>query len=673
MKCASSGTSTRAAVIISTLTATMKLPPIRRMILVSLLVVGPALTAFAAEEATTTDIGTLDKKSAERVHPAKRPYSPYAGRNFPTRPFFGDTHLHTGFSFDAGAFGARLNPRDAYRFARGEEIASSTGQQVKLARPLDFLVVADHSDNMGFFLDLLAGKPSVLADPMGRKWYDMIQGGKGAQAAIEIITSFSQGTYPKALMYLPGTSAYRSAWSETIKAAEAANEPGRFTTFIGYEWTSNTGGNNLHRNVIFRDGADKASRVEPYTTLKPLGSDNPRDLWKWMQTYEEKTGGRVLAIAHNGNLSNGLMFPTIESFTGRPIDRAYAESRGRWEPLYEATQMKGDSEAHPFLSPNDEFADYETWDKGNLDLSAPKQKSMLEFEYARSALKNGLKHEQRLGVNPYKFGLIGSTDSHTGLATADEDNFFGKTSAHEPNAERVQHPFIKVPGGVIMGWEMTASGYAAVWATENTREAIWDAMERRETYATTGPRMIVRLFGGFDFEPADAHTRSPAIAGYTKGVPMGGDLRDAPTGKAPTFLVAALKDPIGANLDRIQIVKGWLDAKEEVHEKVYDVVWSGNRKLGANGKLPLVGNTVDVANATWTNTIGATELITVWKDPAFDPKQRAFYYARVLEIPTPRWTAYDAKYFGLKNLDPKIPMTTQDRAYTSPIWYTPGK
>lgn len=673
MKRASSGTSILTAVFLSMSAATVTISLICRMILACLLVVGSVLTAFAAEEVTTTDIGTLDKKSAERVHPAKRPYSPYAGRNFPARPFFGDTHLHTGFSFDAGAFGARLNPRDAYRFARGEEITSSTGLQVKLARPLDFLVVADHSDNMGFFLDLLAGKPSVLADPMGRKWYDMIQGGKGAQAAIEIITSFSQGTYPKALMYLPGTSAYRSAWSETIKAAEAANESGRFTAFIGYEWTSNTGGNNLHRNVIFRDGADKASRVEPYTTLKPMGSDNPRDLWKWMQVYEEKTGGRVLAIAHNGNLSNGLMFPTIESFTGRPIDRAYAESRIRWEPLYEATQMKGDSEAHPFLSPNDEFADYETWDKGNLDLSAPKQKSMLEFEYARSALKNGLKHEQRLGVNPYKFGLIGSTDSHTGLATADEDNFFGKTSAHEPNPERVTHPFVKVPGGVIMGWEMTASGYAAVWATENTREAIWDAMERRETYATTGPRMIVRLFGGFDFEPADAQTRSPAIAGYTKGVPMGGDLSDAPAGKAPTFLVAALKDPIGANLDRIQIVKGWLDAKEEVREKVYDVVWSGNRKPGANGKLPPVGNTVDVTNATWTNTIGATELITVWKDPAFDPKQRAFYYARVLEIPTPRWTAYDAKYFGLKNLDPKIPMTTQERAYTSPIWYTPGK
>jgi hypothetical protein len=641
---------------------------------------GFALPAVAADPAVTSDSGTLDAASAARAYPypleapERQPYAPYAERNFPTRPFFGDTHLHTGFSFDAGAFGARLHPKDAYRFAKGEEITSSSGQQAKLSRPLDFLVVADHSDNMGFFTDLLAGKPQVLSDPTGKKWHDMIQSGKGAEAALEIITSFSQGTYPKALMYLPGTAPYRTAWSETIQAAEGANDPGRFTAFIGYEWTSNTGGNNLHRNVIFRDNGDKAGQIEPYTTLKPLGSDNPRDLWKWLAAYEQKTGGRVLAIAHNGNLSNGIMFPRVESFTGKPIDREYAEKRAQWERLYEATQMKGDGEAHPLLSPNDEFADYETWDKGNLDLSVPKEDPMLEFEYARSALKNGLKLGTELGANPYKFGMVGSTDSHTGLTTADEDNFFGKTSAHEPSPERVTHPFIKASNGaVIMGWEMTASGYAAVWAMENTREAIWDAMQRKETYATTGPRMVVRFFGGFEFEAKDAHNRLPAEIGYTKGVPMGGDLRAAPKGKAPSFLVAALKDPIGANLDRYQIVKGWLDAQGNLHEKVYDVAWSDQRKPDAKtGKLPAVGSTVDVANATWTNTIGAPELAAVWKDPDFDPTQHAFYYGRVIGIPTPRWTAYDAKYYGLKNLDAKIPMTTQDRAYTSPIWYTPG-
>ena len=476
-------------------------------------------------------------------------------------------------------------------------------------------------------------------------------------------------------MPVPGTKAYRDAWQETIKAAEAFNEPGRFTAFIGYEWTSNTGGNNLHRNVIFRDNADKASQVEPYITVKPLGSDNPVDLWKWMAAYESKTGGRVLAIAHNGNLSNGRMFPTVEAF-GQKVDRAYAETRMKWERLYEVTQTKGTGEAHPFLSKNDEFASFEIWDKGNLDLSVKKEPSMLEFEYARSALKNGLMLEQKLGANPYKFGLVGSTDAHTALTAVEEENFFGKIAPGEPSPERMTKPFMHNPklGLTIMDWEVSSSGYAAVWATENTREAIWDAMERRETYATTGSRMIVRFFGGWDFEARDAQNRLPAAVGYTKGVPMGGDLSSAPNGKAPAFLVAALKDPIGANLDRIQIVKGWLDAKGQLQERVHDVVWGDaeKRKPGADGKLPPVGSTVDVANATWTNTIGDPELITVWKDPAFDPKQRAFYYARVLEIPTPRWTAYDAKRFGVKP-PPGATMTLQERAYTSPIWYTPGK
>ncbi|PAQ06621.1 DUF3604 domain-containing protein [Mesorhizobium temperatum] len=625
---------------------------------------------IGALPAAAQDSGTLDKEAAEKVFPAKKPYSPAAGRNFPTRPLFGDTHLHTSFSMDAGAFGARLSPRDAYRFGRGEEVTASSGQLAKLSRPLDFLVVADHSDNMGFFPDLLAGKPGLLADPLGRKWYDMIQSGKGAEAAIDIIVSFGAGKFKGPILYSPDSAPYRSAWQETIDAAEEANEPGRFTAIIGYEWTSNTGGNNLHRNVLFRDNGDRAGQVVPYTVLPP-GSDNPRDLWKWMSAYEEKTGGDVLAIAHNGNLSNGIMFPIVEPGVNKPIDREYAETRARWERLYEATQIKGDGEAHPFLSPNDEFANFETWDKGNLDLTVVKTPDMLEFEYARSALKNGLKLEKELGINPYKFGMIGSTDAHTGLAAVEEDNFFGKTSSSEPSAERATHPFVKTEKATIMGWEQTSSGYAAVWATENTRHAIFDAMERRETYATTGPRMAVRFFAGFDFVAADANSRSPAVVGYSKGVPMGGDLTVAPEGKAPTFLVAALKDPIGANLDRYQIVKGWLDAAGEVQEKVYDVAWSGDRKPGADGKVPSVGSTVDVANATWTNTIGAPELIAVWVDPEFDPAQRAFYYGRVLEIPTPRWTAYDAKYFGVK-MPPEATMEMQERAYTSPIWYNPA-
>ncbi len=614
------------------------------------------------------------RESLQRVYPGQKHYSPYAGRNFPSRVFWGDTHVHTGMSMDAGAFGARLAPDDAYRFARGEELTSSTGLKVKLSRPLDFLVVADHSDNMGFFPRLFSGEPSMLADPTGKKWYDMVQAGgqEGVKAAVEIIIAFSNNKFPPALASLPGTEAYRSAWEETIQAAEQYNDPGRFTAFIGYEWTSNTAGNNLHRVVIYRDGQEKAGRMEPYTTLKPLGSDNPRDLWKWLQTYEDKTGGRILAIAHNGNLSNGIMFPRVESFTRKPVDIAYARTRAKWEPLYEATQIKGDGESHPFLSPNDEFADYETWDQGNLDLSVPKKKNMLQYEYARSALQVGLQLDQKLGVNPYKFGMIGSTDSHTGLATAEEENFFGKHSGAEPGPKRWAHPMAKIGDRSYEGWSMVSSGYAAVWATENTRQAIFDAMRRKETYATTGPRMLVRFFGGWDFTTADAHNRLPAALGYYKGVPMGRDLRQRSAGKSPTFLVAALKDPISGNLDRIQIIKGWLDKKGRPREKVYNVAWSdaGRRQLDRKGKLPPVGNTVDVAHATWTNTIGDSELITVWKDPNFNPKQPAFYYARVIEIPTPRWTAYDAKKYAVK-MPPEVPMVTQERAYTSPIWYNP--
>ena len=646
---------------------------IKRREFIKIAATAAAAVAVPVLAQVQTDVGTLDKEQAAKGFPSKPPYSPYAGRDFPTRPFFGDTHLHTSFSMDAGAFGARLGPADAYRFGKGQEVVASSGQRVKLSRPLDFMVVADHSDNMGFFPDLFAGKPEMLADPTGRRWYDMIQSGKGADAAIEIIVAFSQGTFPRKIMSLPGTAAYRSAWRETIKAADDANEPGRFSAFIGFEWTSNTGGNNLHRNIIFRENGERARLVEPFTVYPPLGSDNPRELWKWMAAAEEKTDSEILALAHNGNLSNGRMFPIIESFGGNKIDRAYADGRTRWEPLYEVTQIKGDGETHPFLSPNDEFANFERWDKGNLDLSEPKKPEMLEFEYARSALKNGLKLEAELGVNPYKFGLVGSTDAHTGLAAVEEDNFFGKTSSSEPAADRALHPFIKAPSAVIMGWEQTASGYAAVWATENTRAAIFDAMKRREVYATTGPRMVVRFYGGFDFEAKDAQNRLPAKIGYTKGVPMGGDLSNAPKGKSPTFLVAALKDPIGANLDRYQVIKGWLDAKGQLHEKIYDVAWSAGRKADPKtGKLPSVGTTVDVDNATWTNTIGATELIAVWSDPEFDPAQRAFYYGRVIEIPTPRWTAYDAKYFGVK-MPKEVPMTTTERAYTSPIWYTPGK
>ncbi|MHC4750533.1 MAG: DUF3604 domain-containing protein [Planctomycetota bacterium] len=634
-------------------------------VILSLVLIALSVPALAQLPAPTDDV--------KDVFPAQKHYSPYAGRSFPTRVFWGDTHLHTGMSLDAGAFGCRLNPEDAHRFARGEELTSTTGLRVKLSRPLDFLVVADHSDNMGFFPALFAGDPTMLAHPTGKRWYDMIQAGgqQGVAAAVEIIQSLTGNKFPDALYFAPGTPAYRSAWEKTIAAAEKYNDPGHYTAFIGYEWTSTEKGANRHRVVIYRDGGDKASVMEPYTTLPPYGSPDPRDLWKWLQAYEDKTGGRILALAHNGNMSNGVMFPIVDTFTGEPFDRNWAETIIKWEPLYEITQIKGDGETHPFLSPNDEFADYETWDQGNLDLTELKKKEMLQYEYGRPALAIGLELKQKLGVNPYKFGFVGSTDSHTGLATAQEDNFFGKHSGTEPSAKRVEHPMAKVGDLEYAGWSMTSSGLAAVWARENTRKALFDAMRNKETYATTGSRMLVRFFGGWDFTKADAQNRLPGNIGYSKGVPMGGDLTKAPIGKAPSFLVAALRDPMSGNLDRIQIVKVWVDMAGKRREKVFDAVWSGNRKPGRDGKLPLVGNTVDVANATWTNTIGAPELITVWTDPEFNPKVSAAYYARVLEIPTPRWTAYEAKRFGIK-MKKEIPMVTVERAYTSPIWYTPG-
>lgn len=614
------------------------------------------------------DAGRLDKQDAEKVFPTKPPYSPYAGRSFPTRPLFGDTHLHTALSMDAAVLGNRLSPEEAFRFARGVEVTTSSGQRARLSRPLDFLMVADHAEAYGVITELKSGNPLFLADPMLKRWSDLMNaGGESAhKASLELRVALEEGKLPKVIM---SPKIARSVWEKHVATADRYNEPGKFTALIGYEWSTKANG-DLHRVIVFRDAADKAIQTLPFSALQ---SPNVEDLWKWMAAYEEKTGGQLLAIPHNGNLSNGRMFELLD-FQGRPLTRQYAETRAQREPLYEVTQIKGTSETHPFLSPDDEFADFEIWDKGSGGLTVVKtaetRPKTLPGEYARSALKNGLKLAGQLGTNPFKFGLIGSTDSHTSLSTAEENNFFGKASIVEPSAERTSKVFDQKGDVKVMMWQTAASGYAAVWAAENTREAVFDALERKEVYGTTGPRMLVRFFGGFDFEPKDAQTRRPAVVGYTKGVPMGGDLRDAPKGKAPTFLVAALKDPIGANLDRYQIVKGWLDKNGELHEKVYDVAWSGERKPDAHGKLPAVGNTVDVANTIWTNTIGAPELIAVWKDPDFDPQQRAFYYGRVIEIPTPRWTAYDAKYYGVQ-LPKDVPMITTERAYTSPIWYTP--
>ena len=636
-------------------------------------VVGSLLFSGIVPAVQASDAGQPRTNLFNEIYPGKT-FSPYAGRSFPSQVFWGDSHLHTGLSLDAGVFGNTLRPDDAYRLARGEEIKSSTGLPVKLGRPLDWLVVTDHTDLMGIAPDVQVGTPNILKDEFGKYLHEEYsKGGEAAgKAAFELITRFSQMTLPESLMsdYSPGSKVFMGVWEEIVDSAERFNDPGQFTAFIGFEWTSVPKGFNLHRNVMLRDNGDRALQVVPLTTQPPSGTTDPLELYKWLEDYETKTGGRAFAFSHNGNLSNGHMFPTETTYHGNKVDENYVKLRAKWEPHYEITQIKGDGEAHPFLSPDDEFADYENWDVGNLDITELKKPEMLKGEYAREALKQGLALEAKLGFNPYKFGVGGATDSHTALATAEEDNYFGKSVSVEPSATRIQHPFIASDLGRIEGHTMVASGYTAVWAEENTRAAIFDAIERKETYGTTGPRMIVRFFGGWDFTDDDLRSRSPAFRGYEKGVPMGGDLRGS-SGEAPNFLVFALRDPIGANLDRVQIIKGWMDSDGELHEKVYDVSVSDGRTIDETGRCKTpVGNTVDVEAANWSNTIGASELATIWTDPDFDANESAFYYVRVLEIPTPRWVLYDKVRLGAQ-IPEEAELTGQERAYTSPIWYTP--
>ncbi len=594
-------------------------------------------------------------------------YSPYAGRAYPDQVFFGDTHFHTEVSFDAGLIGTNIDIHEAFRFARGEQITSNTGQPVQLIRPLDFLAVTEHAEFNGLATALRTSDPLLLADPWGASIYEKFNAGQeGRMAAfLEII----QWGSVKRENPLDNDDLSRSIWIDSVKIADQYNEPGHFTSLMGFEWTSTPYGDNLHRIVLFEDGADKTSQTLPYSLFD---SEDPQDLWAYMASYEEKTGGRVFALPHNGNLSNGRMF-TDKTYKGEPMDRAYAEARNRWEPLHEMTQIKGDEETHPFLSPDDEFADFERWAVGNLSGTAAKEDWMLEYEHARSALKLGLELGQELGANPYKFGLVGASDVHTGIATTREENYFGKYAHTEPSPERHNREVIPAddPALRIMTSQESASGLMAVWARQNTREELFSAMKRKEVYATTGTRLRVRVFGGWDFAPEDLTTGDFAAKGYRNGVPMGGDLRSAPAGKAPSFLIRALRDVDGANLDRVQVIKGWLDGQGELQERIYDVAVSDGRAIGTDGRCKTpVGNSVDIPTATYSNTIGDAILAAHWTDPDFDSKQHAFYYVRVLEIPTPRWTTYDAAFFGIP-LPDTVPPTIQDRAYTSPIWYTP--
>ena len=592
-------------------------------------------------------------------------YSPPLNEANKTNVYWGDLHVHSNYSPDSFAFGnSRLSPEDSMKFAKGVKVTANNGMDVQLRRPLDFLLVADHAEFIGVFPMLLNNDPILLDTDLGKEWRNVLDkaGGDIGAIIIEWLARMADTDYEQEL-----SEDFRlNVWKEAAGFAENQNDPGVFTAFVGYEWTSMVEGNNLHRVVLFRDGAEKATQLPPYSALDSV---DPEQLWAAMQRYETKTGGQVMSIPHNGNISNGLMF-ALEDLDGKPLDRDYAERRARWEPVYEVTQVKGDGEAHPFLSPDDEFADFETWDQDNIGRTAAKANSMLKHEYARSALKLGLELENKLGANPYQFAMIGATDSHTTLSTADDDNFWGKFLDSEPSAERMEN---RMGGSLWKNWRLAASGYAGVWARENTREALFDALQRKEVYATTGPRIALRLFAGWNFVESDIASSNLADIGYTKGVPMGGHLSQGPRNVSPKFLIQAFKDPDGANLDRVQIVKAWLSGKGESQEQVFDVALSDGRTVDADtGKAPSVASTVDVSQASYTNSVGEVSFSVFWEDPDFNSKQSAFYYARVIEIPTPRWTTYDAKYF---EVDPpeNTPMVTQERVYSSPIWYDPTK
>jgi len=595
---------------------------------------------------------------------ASQEYSPYLDEQFPMQVLWGDTHVHSSFSMDANAMGnTQLNPAEAYRFAKGEQVIANNGMKARLDTPLDFLVVADHAEYMGLLPKLRAADTALLTDKVAKRLFDGIHGSaeSSEKTMVELILSLMSNE-----PVIDNEGLQRSIWNEITEMADAHNEPGKFTALIGYEWSAMPKGDNLHRVVVYADAADKAGKMIP---VSAFDGDRPEDLWAFMEKYQATTQGRILAIPHNANVSNGRMF-AVEKSDGSAIDRAYAEQRARWEPLVEVTQIKGDSEAHPLLSPDDEFADFENWDKTNLG-TTPKKPEMLQYEYARPALKLGLQQQAAIGVNPFKFGMIGSTDSHTSLATAAENNFWGKISKYEPGTARTEGAFMASYAGRefdTMEWQQVASGYSAVWATGNTREAIFDAMLRKEVYATTGSRIGLRFFGGWDYQAEDILRPDMVRIGYRKGVPMGADL-PAKSAAAPRFLATAIKDPNGANLDRIQVVKGWHDSEGQLQEKVYNIAASDRRVIAANGRVAALGSTVDVAAASYANSIGDAQLAAYWRDPDFDPSQNAFYYARVMEIPTPRWTAYDANRLSSAILAGTL-MTVQDRAYSSPIWYS---
>jgi hypothetical protein len=572
--------------------------------------------------------------------------------------YFGAVHVHTNYSFDAFTNGTLATPANAYEWAQGKAIpGGGGGPDLKIITPLDFYAVSDHAEFMGVFKEMANPDSPLSKHPLASRITSKDQN-VAMQAFAEVLRDKSQGKIDPSLSN-PAIS--KSVWHDIVKTADDFYVPGKFTTFPAFEWTANPSMRNLHRVVVFRD-----SKSVPEMAYPSNDSNDPEDLWAWMET-SRRNGATLLAIPHNANASDGLMF-SVQTYTDKPFTKEYISTRARNEPLYEITQIKGTSETHPDLSPNDEFAGFEQWDYTlSADALRPTHR---KGSFARQALLDGLSFAAKGMGNPFHYGFIGDSDTHNAAATNEENNYTGKFGFENDPSHRLRGLEGQPEGQKQQVREFSSGGLAGVWAEENTREAIYDAMMRRETFGTTGPHIKVRFFGGWSFGPEDLTGKDFARKGYAAGVPMGGTLKTAGKGQSPSFMVWAIKDPKSGNLDRAQIVKGWVDAKGAQHEKIYDVAWSGDRKLDAAGKLPAVGNTVDAKKASYSNTIGQAELSAVWEDPEFDPNLNAFYYVRVLEIPTPRWSTYDAVKLGI-DVPAGLPVSIQERAYTSAIWYEP--
>ncbi len=559
------------------------------------------------------------------------------------KALFGELHIHTWWSFDAYTNSTRLTPDDAYEFAKGKPKKHPDGQTYQISRPLDFMAVTDHSESLGISARMADPKHPMSKLPIAKRIIS------GDRTALEEVRKAYRRGAPVDGIDDPETR--REVWDLVIASANRHYDPGTFTALIAYEWTGTPNGQNLHRNVIFK--GDTAP-----TPFSALDSSKPEDLWAWMDRVREE-GHNVLAIPHNLNLSDGIGFDRVDSF-GNPLTPEYAAARNRNEPLVEVTQIKGTSETHPALSPNDEFADFEI-----LELYVAQNRPITKFHgsYVRDAYRTGLEFQDKETFNPYRFGLIGASDGHTGIVPVEENNYTGKmgraATPVQTASGRLRSPRVRKFG---------ASGLAGVWSEENTRESIYNSLARKETWGTTGTRIQVRVFGGFDMAGVKPGEADWIDAAYEKGVPMGGELKASDATGAPTFALWAIKDPDSANLDRIQVVKVWSDGGV-THEQVYDAVWSGDRSINPEtGKLPPVGNTVNLETLEYSNSIGAVELKGSWTDPKFRADHNAAYYIRVLEIPTPRWSMFNAKIAGIPH-PPDVPKTIQERAYTSPIWY----